>query len=77
MTTGPAQFFVSECIKRSVDMSYRDRFTFLRGMLLLAGDVEEVADLRSAFMALEAADDQLELIAGPQMRLSLNPEVQP
>jgi hypothetical protein len=55
-------------------MAYCDSLRFLRGLILLAGDTEEVADLRSTLIAMEALDQQLELIAHPQQRLNLNGE---
>lgn len=68
----PQQLCVSEVIRRARELSYRDSLTMLRGLLLLAGDADEVHALRAVVMQLDAADDQLELIAGPQMRLPLN-----
>jgi hypothetical protein len=50
----------------------RSAVPFLRGALLLAGDREEVEPLRRVYTPLAHADDQLELIAGAQLRLPLD-----
>ncbi len=66
-------FFVRQAgeLARS-EMSLRTARPFLRGALLLAGEHDAVEALRTAYEALCVGDQQLELIAGGQLRLPLD-----
>lgn len=48
-----------------------DAVRFLHGALLVAGEGEEVGELRQAYIALHSSDSQLELLAGRQLKLNL------
>jgi hypothetical protein len=67
----PEQFFLVEATRYARTLSYCDTLLFLRGLLLLAGDAPEVADLRDALRSMEGGDQQLKLIADPQAKLNL------
>jgi hypothetical protein len=68
----PENFFVTEAVKHARNLSYRDAMNFMRGLLLVCGDVEEVAVLRRQFQLLQECDQQLELIAAGQLIFPLN-----
>lgn len=64
-------FFVEEIARHARTLPLNEAVQFLKGGLQLIGDREEVQALREASIALNAADNQLELISGQQLRLSL------
>lgn len=68
------EFTLSESVRLGrAELSYCDYLRYLRGLLLLAGDIEEAAALRQIVLSLDASDRQLELIASGQLKLHLDP----
>ena len=63
------KFFVGEFARHVRELPFADAVQFLRGGLILIGDHVEAQKLREICIALTNVDAQLELIAGPQLRL--------
>ena len=55
-------------------MPLAEAIPFLTGAVAVSGDHPAMKDLRGTLVDLRSADDQLELLAGPQMRLAFTPE---
>lgn len=65
------QFVLAHLAFSARSMPSAQAANLLRGALCLAGDRSEVDPLRTAYISLCRADDQLELIAASQLKLNL------
>lgn len=66
------EFFVRGAIAHARTLPIGEAVKFLRGLLEMAGDQPEVAEVRQVFVKLSDSDHQLELISRPQLNLPLD-----
>lgn len=64
-------FYRATLVATARTLPLADAVVFLRGALFVADDHHEMTEVRSAYVNLQQADAQLELIAGPQSTLNL------
>lgn len=62
-------FFRSTTAATARSLPLSDAIRFLHGVLLVAGEHEDMAEVREAYIRLHESDAQLELLARPQARL--------
>lgn len=67
------RFFITESVRFARSLPYVECLRYLRGLLRTCGDAEELAQIRSLVVTLTTTDAQLELIAGGQLTLNLDP----
>ncbi len=65
-------FFRESLIALARSLPVSQSVALLRGALLVANDHPAMHRIRGAYMALQTADTQLELIAGPQGRFNFD-----
>jgi hypothetical protein len=59
-------FYRAKVVETALDLPLRESAAFLRGALTVAGNHEAMGEIRSAYMRLNSAAEQLELIEQPR-----------
>lgn len=67
----PEEIFIRQSIAFARTLPFGDAVTYLRGMLSLCGDHDMTPAVRDTFVRLSHCDEQLELLASGQLKLSL------